>query len=428
LAHLSVAEYLTSSRLKDSRISDFHMEMDQVHFQLAKLCIQYLALEDFAGHKSKVLPLNARLGKYRLLRYAACYWADHLKASNVDEETFKSAFKDELSWFLQPDHYGGRYENWQEVYLTGPGREQTKRPPLHYAIEFGIIPLVDALFPVLGIDSHFEEGASPLHVAASCGNLYVVNRILESGVDVDYIRSSDLKALTAMQCAAEHGHFEVVETLLIAGARPSATSPSGTTAFWRAARAGSVEIMQLLKDAGSDINQRSWDDWAPIHEAIRCGNPDAVNKLLEWEADQSFPSKNSEQRKDHEMQHRFELMNDVLVQSKSYMANEGSLKFPTVAEAWKSLDHLGRQNEPVASCGHLWRCCQCYEANNPALSPKGCFVCGHFICFSCEASGSLPGTTVKTADGRDTKELETELTLRRMYERHLMIYEESNCD
>jgi hypothetical protein len=35
---------------------------------------------------------------------------------------------------------------------------------------------------------------------------------------------------------------------------------------------------------------------------------------------------------------------------------------------------------------------------------------------------------VKTADGRDTKELETELTLRRMYERHLMIYEESNCD
>jgi len=66
-----------------------------------------------------------------------------------------------------------------------------------------------------------------------------------------------------------------------------------TTAFYRAARGGSSEIIQVLYDVGSDVNVRTWDSWTPIFEAIESSHDDVVLLLLKLGADINTRNSNS---------------------------------------------------------------------------------------------------------------------------------------
>jgi ankyrin repeat protein len=178
-------------------------------------------------------------------------------------------------------------------------------------------------------------------VASSCGNLNALNQLLQAGAEVDLESEIHTKEMTAMHYAAERGHLELVKALLNAGASPFAKSRSGKTPFWRAARSGSVEVMELLKPAGSDINHYTWNAWRPLHEALRCGRTDAVSKLLEWGADESFPGFDYAQpswdksRQDFERQRP--MMEKVLADSRVRMAKSGGLLDQCVTAAWASI-------------------------------------------------------------------------------------------
>lgn len=93
------------------------------------------------------------------------------------------------------------------------------------------------------------------------------------------------KALTPLHIAAELAKEDVVKVLISAGASIYATSNSGATAFYRAARGGSVKILELLYKAGGDINVQTWDHWTPVFEAIEMGKEGILDKLLSWGAE-----------------------------------------------------------------------------------------------------------------------------------------------
>ena len=76
-----------------------------------------------------------------------------------------------------------------------------------FLITFSLVPSV-------------QTGGSPLHIAASLGQLDTVRRLLDSGVRVDEVKED---GNTALHCAAIMGHLRVVELLLEEEADTEAT-------------------------------------------------------------------------------------------------------------------------------------------------------------------------------------------------------------
>jgi ankyrin repeat protein len=81
--------------------------------------------------------------------------------------------------------------------------------------------------------------------------------------------------------AASQGSSAEVEKILTAD--PQAwrrLDSSGMTALLLAIKENHPEIVKLLLDRGADPNQKTPQNWSPLHEAAVTGNPEIVSALL----------------------------------------------------------------------------------------------------------------------------------------------------
>ena len=59
-----------------------------------------------------------------------------------------------------------------------------------------------------------QDGFTPLHVAASVGNVSAIDALLQEGVDVD-VNAVDLQGRTPLHVAAEKGHVKACRRLKV---------------------------------------------------------------------------------------------------------------------------------------------------------------------------------------------------------------------
>ena len=124
--------------------------------------------------------------------------------------------------------------------------------------------------------------ADPIHDAAKNGNLAGVQAELDKGVDVNAKREG---GSTPLHGAAEGGHEEIVELLIVAGADLHArTVPmlggGGWTPLHSAARQGHREIVELLIANGTDVNSRDSTGKSSLHDAALEGHKEIVELLI----------------------------------------------------------------------------------------------------------------------------------------------------
>ncbi|XP_076249080.1 ankyrin repeat and SAM domain-containing protein 1A isoform X2 [Calliopsis andreniformis] len=164
------------------------------------------------------------------------------------------------------------------------------------------------------------KGSSPLHLAAWAGNAEIVRLILTQGPSVPKVNLTTKDNETALHCAAQYGHTEVVAQLLQYGCDPSIRNSRGESALDLAAQYGRLETVQLLVSrypelimplrnsspsvvfphtplhlasrnghravvevllaAGVDVNTRTSAGTA-MHEAALCGKMEVVRALLD---------------------------------------------------------------------------------------------------------------------------------------------------
>ena len=125
------------------------------------------------------------------------------------------------------------------------------------------------------------RGGTPLHSAASRGQLAVAQFLIENGATVD-VRHGDA---TPLYGAVESGHKAMTELLIAAGADVNTGRRQIGTPLHSAASRGFVEIAKVLLAAGADINATTREGFTPLHQAVMQQRVGMIDFLLDSKAD-----------------------------------------------------------------------------------------------------------------------------------------------
>jgi ankyrin repeat protein len=113
--------------------------------------------------------------------------------------------------------------------------------------------------------------------AVTEGNIKLVQKFLEDGIDVDTRNEGNR---TALVIAAGRGNLEMTRLLIKSNADVNAIVSEGGALVW-ASYAGSVEVVELLLDKGANVKARGTVNRTSLHHAAMSGNNEVIKKLLE---------------------------------------------------------------------------------------------------------------------------------------------------
>jgi ankyrin repeat protein len=127
-----------------------------------------------------------------------------------------------------------------------------------------------------------EDGLPPkgiqrggLRGDVSRGDVAAVRATLATGID-----PNGTAQFTLVHLAAERGHVEILQLLIEAGADVERESRDGWTALTRADAEGQAECVEILLRAGADPTTRTRHGFARLHRAARLGRPVDCERFL----------------------------------------------------------------------------------------------------------------------------------------------------
>ncbi|KAG6975574.1 hypothetical protein JG688_00002233 [Phytophthora aleatoria] len=134
---------------------------------------------------------------------------------------------------------------------------------------------------------------SPLHEAASGGDLnilqLVLNKVLEKSGDntTDLLNLQNQFGNTPLHNAARAGSPGCVSHLLQAGAKHSIKNVNGSVPLHHACYSDkpNLEVVQLLVEAGSDVNALDEQGYSPLIVATKKNQTEAIDYLRKHGAD-----------------------------------------------------------------------------------------------------------------------------------------------
>ncbi|USN50942.1 MAG: ankyrin repeat domain-containing protein [Myxococcales bacterium] len=152
------------------------------------------------------------------------------------------------------------------------------RQPLHLAIhnKEAVIALIEG-----GANLNVKDayGFTPLHLAASAGQIEVIEALIKSGAEVD---EQDDQGNTALHLAIVRKEKDAVIALLEGGANPNIKENSNSfTPLHLAASAGQIEVIEALIKSRAEVDEQDDQGNTALHLAIVRKEKDAVIALLE---------------------------------------------------------------------------------------------------------------------------------------------------
>ncbi|XP_067049297.1 transient receptor potential cation channel subfamily A member 1 homolog [Acropora muricata] len=165
--------------------------------------------------------------------------------------------------------------------------------PLHYAATKGNLTAVRELLQCDGIkiDQVDASGSTPLHCAATDGVAEVVKALLDAGADV---RAKDNEKMAPIHFACTDGQIDTVQVLFQHVENSENGSDisdmledrnrEGETALHAAVEGGYLDIVQLCLDKGAKVRARRGNLAHPLHIAAINGHVEIAACLIEHNA------------------------------------------------------------------------------------------------------------------------------------------------
>jgi ankyrin repeat protein len=173
--------------------------------------------------------------------------------------------------------------------MDEPKNIHTIKYPLHYAVQNGLENKVYDLlqqFNPSDIDGLCENGMTPLGLAASQENIYLVRLLLFFGANAagpDKVKRSPLQlAVKTGRSGFSADKGDIIELLILNGANINGGDP---TPLQLAVTSGSEDIAILLIERGADFNHVGPDGTGIIHLTATAGCKTLLTLLLEKKVD-----------------------------------------------------------------------------------------------------------------------------------------------
>ena len=368
LIHQTAKDFLTKQSTESSRLASLGLWKNSLHpaeshLVIAERCIWYLSMTLFKDRlihvdsESNVEQIENAIKQctkdHDFLEYAAKHWATHFKAANLAEtpdvvtlalnlceaqtERFKTWFS--VSWSHSSFYNMPKISTTftAAVYLgldivvrqlIENGIDVNSRTADDYqtALAWAVARNQQAVVTLLlenGADANCKDqlGRTPLWLAASRGNVSIVEHLLEQedvdpnciAEDTDSAQESRPSSRgTPLWAAARSGHESVVRILLArSDVNPNLSSGGGGTPFMTAVAFGHEAVVKLLLNFGvetrlglviaaqlsesniiqlllehgvSDVDSRNARGVTPLMRAAWCGTEANVRLLLEARA------------------------------------------------------------------------------------------------------------------------------------------------
>lgn len=123
-----------------------------------------------------------------------------------------------------------------------------------------------------------EHEDSACHSAAQDGFCDMLVLLHKAGADMS---AKNVFGETPLHHAVFGKHLEVIRLLITTlGAPVTCGDREGWTPLHHAARQNTCEVLQLLHELGTDMNQRDDEGSSALHHACQCGAFDAVRALI----------------------------------------------------------------------------------------------------------------------------------------------------
>ena len=255
------------------------------------------------------------------------------------------------SWGWTPLHFAIQYDRIEAIRLLIAHRANCEQPdsygvrPIHRAAQFGSI---DALHVLIGqehvpVNVRSQTGRTPLHNAASSGNVEVISYLLQNGM-AQHLEDTDMYDFTPLYLTVDAGHLAAMNFLLGRGANVNTRDVYLWTLLHRAAFRGYTRIATELLPRIS-VEGRAQDNWTPLHEAAYEGQFDIVKILVEYNANRNVTTRTGETPVDLAMASNRQ---DIA----EYLRNAGGLGRLDIVSAAETVSRRGRRpanNRSVAS-------------------------------------------------------------------------------
>ena len=198
--------------------------------------------------------------------------------ANADE-VFRKAFSDKVEHTITPLSVGV----WGSSMAVSPDYYLEKR---RLGADVTFAPASQDI-----LDALLNRGANPnpdletpiIVMSSLRGDVAATQRLLAAGADVNGAMPESLR--TALMCASEMGHTDVVGVLTQTGADAAAKDSKGRTALMCASEMGHAEVVEVLTQAGADGTAKDSMGRTALMYASEMGHTDAVEILIQAGAD-----------------------------------------------------------------------------------------------------------------------------------------------
>ena len=276
LVHLTLQEYLFGNPSL----------FQNPHSKTAEVCLTYL---NFRSARALSPTLSSTPLGFPLLRYASCYWGNHLRKDKTENAIQLAlgllvGFEDHISSRFLLQHYNNKRDWWEPWFDSG--LDPSGFTGLHGGAFLGIAEIVTALLAMKEWDINAADsiGRTALAWAAARGHGGIVAVLLQlKAVDPNTVDARNGQA--PLWLAARAGHEGSAKLLL----EREDTNPNtadikyGQTPLWLAVGGGCEGVVKLLL-ARENINPNTADTeygQTPLWWAAERGAEGVVGMLLE---------------------------------------------------------------------------------------------------------------------------------------------------
>uniref|UniRef100_A0A8D2LCI5 Ankyrin repeat and sterile alpha motif domain containing 1B n=1 Tax=Varanus komodoensis TaxID=61221 RepID=A0A8D2LCI5_VARKO len=126
-----------------------------------------------------------------------------------------------------------------------------------------------------------NKGYFPIHLAAWKGDVEIVKILIHHGPSHSRVNEQNNENETALHCAAQYGHSEVVAVLLEELTDPTIRNNKLETPLDLAALYGRLQVVKMIINAYPNLMSCNTRKHTPLHLAARNGHKAVVQVLLE---------------------------------------------------------------------------------------------------------------------------------------------------